>query len=130
MKLKPKERIKKGRRLYGGIYRLPSGREIYLAYRKQGEIFRSGKANISEAIREGVACWAIDHDTLLQMRAKGIKIVGVFNEEDGDVWLTTLDAFMDPTAATFKNYEARGGALQRYLPLSYFRRRSGVSIAR
>ena len=117
--------VKKGRRLYGGIFTLSDGRRVYLAYRKIGEIFRSGEKTISDAIRARTACWAIDEETLIQMRAQGIRFVGVLCRDNGDVWLTTIDCFFDRKRASIFNYERRGGALQRYLPLQHFRRRPG-----
>lgn len=112
--------VKKGRRLYGGIFTFDDGRQIYLAYRKQAEIFRHGAASISEAIRDGKAAWAYDVDTVIQMRSKGIKILGVAVWETGDVWLTRIEWLLDTTRAKILNYQNRGGALQRYLPLRHF----------
>lgn len=121
--------VKRGRRTYGAIYTLPDGRQAYLAYRKTKEIFRSGEKTISDAIRKGIACWAIDEETLLIMRAKGIKYIGVLCRDTGDKYLTALSLFFDPKAIRIYNYESRGGALQRYLPLQRFRRRTGsVSV--
>lgn len=121
--------IKQGRRTYGGIYTLPSGVRVYLAHRKVSEIFRSGKSSISEAIRESVACWAFDETTCLNMRAMGIKHIGVLVRETGDRFLTKIENLFDPTTVKIMNYTSRGGALQRYLPLKYFTRRPG-KIAR
>lgn len=117
--------VKKGRRLYGGIYTLPSGKRCYLAYRKTGEIFRSGEKSISDAIRKGIAAWAIDEETLLLVRAQGIRFVGVLCRDTGDRYLTTIEAFFDKRRMTILNYAARGGALQRYLALQHFKHRVG-----
>lgn len=103
---------------------MSSGTKVYLAYRQVREIFRSGEKSISDAIRKGVAAWAIDDDTLRQMRAQGIKYVGVLVRENGAIWLTSTEAYFSP-AAKILNFTTRGGALQRYLPLKYFRRRGG-----
>jgi hypothetical protein len=123
----PKRPVKKGRRLYGAVYTLPSGERIYLAYRRLGEIFRAGKKSISEAVREGVAAWAIDEETLRERRLEGIKVVGVLCKESDDMWLAPIEKFFDPTYAKIMNYESRGGALQRYLPLKEFRRKTATS---
>ena len=112
--MKLKERVKKGRRVYGAIYSWSQG-EFYLAWRQPHEIFRSGEKTISDAVRKGVACWALDDDTLLKMRSRGIKFVGVLIKESGEGWITTVDIFR---ASKVLNYEARGGSLQRYLPIS------------
>ncbi len=114
--------VKKGRRLYGGIHtNVSSGRRCYLAHRRLAEIFRGGEKNISDAIRLGKASWALDHETLLEMRAKGIGIVGVFVRDNGDIYLTHISNYFDRTKASILNCESRGGAVQSYLPLQYFK---------
>ncbi|WLR90880.1 hypothetical protein [Shinella zoogloeoides] len=123
----PKRLVKKGRRLYGAVYTLPNGSQVYLAYRKLGEIFRAGKKSISEAVREGVAAWAIDEETLRERRLEGIKVVGVLCKESDDLWLAPLDKFFDTKFSKVMNYESRGGALQRYLPLKEFKRKTSVA---
>lgn len=117
--------VKRGRRHYGAIYDLPSGHRVYLAHRRLGEIFRAGEKSIRAAIAARTAAWALDEETLIQMRAQGIKFVGVLVRETGDKFLTELSWFFDKTRAKVMNYERRGGALQRYLPLQYFRRLPG-----
>ncbi|WP_155801879.1 hypothetical protein [Magnetospirillum molischianum] len=104
------------------------GRKCYIAYRKQEEIFRHGCSSISEAIRDGKAAWAFDIDTILEMRAKGIKAMGVIVRETGDIWMTKIEWLTDSTKAKVLNYSARGGALQRYLPLRFFWRKRGKLI--
>lgn len=121
------EPLKKGKRTYGAIYTLPSGVRVYMAWRRTKEIFRYGEASISAAIRAGKAAWALDDETLITLRAQGIKFVGVLDRDTGDKYLTYLDRFFDKSAANILNYEARGGALQRYLPLGQFRRRAGLA---
>jgi hypothetical protein len=119
--------IKKGRRLYGGIHTVTAtGNTFYLAYRRIKEIYRSGEKSISDAVRLGTACWAIDEATLLEMRAKGIKYIGVFVRDNGDTYLTSIDNYFDKTKAKILNYEKRGGSLQRFLPLIYFRVKHGA----
>ncbi len=114
--------VKKGRRLCGGVHtNVASGRRCYLVYGRLAEIFRGGEKNISDAIRAGKASWALDHETLLEMRAKGIGIVGVFVRDNGDIYLTRIENYFDRTKAPILNYESRGGAVQSYLPLQYFK---------
>lgn len=124
----PKRLVKRGRRLYGAVYTLPSGTQIYVAYRKISEIFRGGKKTISEAVREGCASWAIDEDTLRARRIEGVNIVGVLCKDDDSLWLAPLEKFFDPTNVRIMNYESRGGALQRYLPLKEFKRKKSLSL--
>jgi hypothetical protein len=103
---------------------LPDGKRIYLAYRRLDQIYRFGESSISDAIRSRKAAWAIDDETLLQMRAQGVRYVGVLCRDNRDIWLTTIDQFFGK--ATVLNYAGRGGALQRYLPLTHFKRRAGA----
>ena len=117
--------IKKGRRKYGGIYQLPSGRQVYLAYRNLREIFRSGKATISEAVRDGSACWAIDEEHIQQMRLAGVPFVGVLVRDTKDIYVTRLTNFFDRDKIKFHNYAGRGGSHQRLLPLEHFQVRRG-----
>lgn len=109
--------IRNGRRIYGGVHSLPDGKEVYFAYRKISEMFRGGEASLSDAILKDKASWAIDNDTLIRLRTEGVYYVGVAVKETGDLYMTTLGEFL---AAPVKNYSARGGALQRYLPLDRF----------
>ena len=132
--------LKKGRRTYGAFYPLPSGQVIYLAWRSSAEVFRAGKISNSEAIREGVAEWAIDYDHLLKCRSMGIKCVGILEYEwnlgrssakgrkRAKVWLTSLDKYLAPATSNsvaHRNYTSRGGSMQRYLNFSEFRVREG-----
>ena len=112
-----KRLIRKGRRIYGGIFELASGREVYLAFRKNGEMFRGGEKTIADAIQKNKASWAIDNDTLIQLRVEGVYLVGVLTNETNDLYISTMGEFL---AAPILNYENRGGALQRYLPLDRF----------
>lgn len=117
--------VKKGRRTYGGIVKLVDGRQCYLAFRNLSEIYRSGEKTISAAIDAGTACWALDVDTLTQMRALSINLVGVLVRDTGDIYLTRLEHFQDFSKAKVLNFDRRGGSLQRYLPLQWFMMRRG-----
>ena len=126
----PKRVIRKGRRLYGAVYTLPSGVEVYLAYRKHSEYFRSGKKTLSEAVNDNVAAWALDDETLIRLRIEGVRYAGVLVREDDDVYIAPISSFFDKTQAKVMNYESRGGALQRYLPLDRFKRLTGSQAVR
>lgn len=56
--------IKKGRRLLGERYTLPSGKKLYLARRSLKEMIHGGRQSLSQAVQEGVAAWGIEHDTM------------------------------------------------------------------
>ena len=114
---KAKRTVRNGRRVYGGIFDMPNGKEVYLAYRKIGEMFRGGEKSLSDAIMADKASWAIDNDTLIRLRTEGVYFVGVLVKETADIYITTLGEFL---AAPVMNYSSRGGALQRYLPLEKF----------
>jgi hypothetical protein len=109
-----------GRRLYGGIYELSDARKVYIAFRSRKEIFRGGLKSLSEAVDEGVACWAVDYDTLLRMRREQILLIGIYVKDEGDIYVTHYDSFFDQTKCTVRNYSTRGGTLQKYLPIQHF----------
>jgi len=121
-----KEKHKKGKRFYGWFLKNSvTGVVVYIARRRHKEIFRTGEATISDAMRKGIACWAIDVETLSLCRIKGVKYVGVKVIDQGSLYLTTLDRF---TRASVKNYASRGGSLQRYLELDEFKAVKTISI--
>ncbi len=122
------ELVKKGKRLYGAIVSLDSGEKIYMAYRKHCEIYRAGEVRLGEAIKKGVAAWAMDDETLRIMRAHGIKVVGVFVRDTGVRYVTDISNYYDKEKIRILNYSARGGALQRYLPLQYFVQRKPTRV--
>ncbi|PZR92058.1 MAG: hypothetical protein DI537_14630 [Stutzerimonas stutzeri] len=99
---------------------MSDGKLAYLARRHYGEVFRNGAKCNSDAFAAGTADWALDEETLLKLRVKAVTYAGVHVEETGDIYLTDLANFFDRAKAPFKNYEGRGGALQRYLPTRYF----------
>lgn len=119
------EHLRKGRRLYGGFYTLSGGRQVYVAYRKHDDIYRGRKRSISDAISDGTAAWAIDVDTLAEVRARGIQAVAVRVKETGDLYITALSNFYDADKVLVLNYSSRGGALQRFLPLQHWRKQLG-----
>lgn len=81
---------------------------------------------LSEAITAGVASWALDYDTLIELRTEGVPYAGVIVKDDDDVYLAPLDFFFDRTKIDTRNYAQRGGALQNYLPLQHFQRLTGT----
>ena len=109
-------------RARGAIYAVPSGGRCFLAHSKLAYIFCAGEKTISDAVRKGTACWSIDDETLITMRAKGIKFVGVFCKDNSDIWLTHTAAFFDRGQLLL---DARCKPDRRYMPLGRFRRRAG-----
>lgn len=120
------EHVRKGNRLYGAYVTMSDGRKAYLAYRKQGDIFTSGRGSLSRAMRDGVAAWAIDVETLREMQSRGVDVVGVRVQSNGDLYLTSVESYYDPDKSGVINYSSKNGSLQRTLPLQYFRKRNGV----
>ncbi len=117
------EIVKKGRRTYGSIRTYDDGRRVYLAWRKQFEIYRAGRASLSDAMREGKAGWAIDEETLLLVRSRCIPFLGVLVIDTGDKYLTTLEKFYARGADKrwfMQDHTSRGGSLQRVMPLGEF----------
>lgn len=122
MARKPKVKttvIRRGRRIYGHIYHF-ANRDVYLANRKLDQIFRFGEKSNSDAIRAEVAAWALDEETLTDLRIRKIVWVGVKVRNNNDVYITRIENFYDRKKTKFLNYERRGGAAQRYLPIKYF----------
>jgi hypothetical protein len=105
--------VKKGRRTYGAYYVFDNGVKIYMAWRKFSDIFCSGKKDISEALRNGCALWAIDEDDLITIRAKGCSAAGVLVKDTGDKYIAPIDVWTQH--AKFLNYTKRGGSKQKYL---------------
>jgi hypothetical protein len=93
---------------------------VYLAERKLDQIFRFGERNNSDALRKEIAAWAIDEETLTEMRLKGIRWVGVRVKQNADIYVTCIDNFFNRNLSKFLDYERRGGAQQRYLPIKHF----------
>lgn len=116
---------KKGRRLYGVFVRLYNGKQLYMAVRRHKEIYRHGRKSLSQAMREGVAGWAIDSDTLMEAERRGIDHIGVFVKDTGDKYLTERERFYDPYIAHMIDYTSKGGSIQRVLPLGSFAMRHG-----
>lgn len=115
------EPVRKGKRLYGAIVTLNSGEKVYMAYRKRNEIYRAGELRVSDAIKKGIAAWAMDDETLRIMRAHGIRVVGVFVRDTNERYVTSIDNYFDKSKVKVLNYANRGGSLQRYLPLHNFK---------
>lgn len=116
------EHLKVKRRLYGAYWTLESGKRLYVAYRSRKEIFRSGHSSLLSAIRHGEACWALDVDTIKDIEARGVSFVGVLVKETQELYLTTVEQFKDKSAIL--NYESSGGAIQRYVPLQFFKKKA------
>lgn len=109
-----------GRRVYGGIYHLKNGQAVYLAFRKRKEIFRQGEKSIHEAMQKGLACWAIDFETLYEMKIKGVDYAGVWTRDDHSIYISRMENWFDDTKVKSFDYASRGGSFQKYLNLKYF----------
>lgn len=115
------QEVKVGKRLKGAYYHFDNGRSCYLHYQRQAKIQCAGKPTISEAIREGIAAWAIPVDTLVDLARKEIPIIGVLVRDTGDVYLTFLSDFYDHDKARLRNI-GKSSVLYRFLPLQHWRR--------
>lgn len=109
-----------GRKLHGGIYKTDSGKKLFISYQFRKDIYRNGEKSVSAAHDKGVACWAIDYDTLLEMRREGIETIGVYVRDEETIHLASRESFFDEVKCKIMNYEPKGGVLQKYLPLRYF----------
>ncbi|MBD9511521.1 hypothetical protein IB265_32720 [Ensifer sp. ENS10] len=111
----------KTRSVVGHTSKFANGDLIYIARKWHDEIFCCGRPSISQAIVDGVACWAIDHDHLLELRLRKVKWVSIVERHvGGDQYITTLDNYMNPACFQFLNFESEGGARQHYLSFKYF----------
>jgi hypothetical protein len=112
----------KRRILYGHILTFDDGTKIYMAQRKNREVFRNGKITISGAMSEEVAAWAIDEDLLIKLRVKGVTRIGVNVIDTGDQYLTDIKTFFNPKTSALKDYTGvgKGGSKQRYVKMQHF----------
>jgi hypothetical protein len=120
------EKVLRGRRVVGRLVTAPGGERFYLAHRKSADLHRYQYKTNSDAARAGEGAWAIEEEILLKMRLDGVKYVGVLLRETMDIWLTTLENFMDRSKARPSPYLIRTPHL--CLPLRYFGHRPGVVI--
>jgi hypothetical protein len=104
-------------RLYGAILRMNDGKLMYLVLRKREDVFRSGEFNVNSAEAKGVAYWAMDESTMLDIRAKKIDYLGVWEYESGDKYISTVAAW---DKAKPMSLETRGRMSQVHLPFSEF----------
>lgn len=119
------EEYKPRGRAYGAFYTQFDGigdRRFYLAFRRPKDVFRDGLKTRSEAFRTGRAVWAIDDDTLREVRRRGVRVLGVFNHVHGDCYWTTIPHYFDTRVAPPKDFEAQGGSNQRFMPINLFKR--------
>jgi len=89
-------------------------------------IYVAEKRDVATGVFHETNSLAIDIETLKLARELGVKVVVVHIGTSGDKYATTLDMF-DSEAAVM-NYDKRGGALQRYLPISKFRKQDRESF--
>jgi hypothetical protein len=113
--------VKRGRRTLGAIYKLASGTEVYMAWRKTKDIYRGGEKCLSNAVADGKASWSIDDETVRGRQMEGIRFIGVWNIETDDKFIAPIESFCDRTICKVTSFEGRGGVLHRYLPFEYFR---------
>jgi hypothetical protein len=106
------EMVKRGSRLYGAILEISNGMRVYLALRSRAERFRSGELNVNIAESKGVDGWAIDESTLLDLRYRKIRVVGVLEYDSGEKFLAPIEAWEKAKAIDFSD---RGGSLQKVL---------------
>lgn len=123
------EKHKKGRRHYGyWLKNTSTGVVIYIAKQPHKQILRLGEASTSEAMRKGVACFAIPSETLMLAKIKGAKFIGVKIKDLGMLYLTSIDEFYDPANMRLAAKSVQSGASKRYVPLDRFRVSSGMKL--
>jgi hypothetical protein len=114
--------FKKGRSVIGTGFALSNGDLVYVARRWRGEIWCGGEASISAAAAAGKDGWALDHDHVLELRLKKVKWVIIQERErDGSRYVAPLSVFLDSAYHKMMNYRERGGELQHYVNMRYFK---------
>lgn len=118
---------KKRPKLYGWIFRYDDGTAMYVAKRKHCQIFKGGCSSISDAILEDKAGWAIDELTIFNMRVKGVTVIAVKCEDNGDKYVTPIENYLQRGKFRHIDYTGvgKGGSLQRVVPLSSFQKIAG-----
>lgn len=112
---------KKGKRTYGVFVWQDNGVNVYMALRKHSDIYTDGKAKVSVAMRANAAAWAIDYQTLMSARAKGMKYIVVRLKDTKDVYVTPIERYFDRSLTKTIDHSSRGGSLQKTLPLRAFK---------
>lgn len=109
----------------GLIITTPSGARCFLAIKRIADVFRNGEQSISHAIRSQQAYWSIEEGLLMDMRGRGIQIVGVLVRETSDIYLTHLMNFFGPKVARLSHPWVRGN--ERYMEFQHFRLKQGAA---
>lgn len=101
---------------------LSNGDLVYVARRWRGEIWCSGEKSISAAAAAGKHGWALDHEHVLELRLKKVKWVVVQERErDGARYIAPIQVFLDSAFHKMMNFRERGGELQHYVNMRYFK---------
>jgi hypothetical protein len=121
------ELVKKGKRTYGAFLDL-SAQKVYVAFRTPGDFFLDAKPgqarSIAQGLQDGDASWAIDDETLMKARRRGVTLVAVWVKKLNWLFMTPIDTFYDPKCYYRRNYTSRGGADQRYVPVKHFQQKN------
>ncbi len=127
------EVIKKGRQKRGLVRTYLDGRKVFLTHRKQSDVYCSGRSSISDAMRSGVAGWALHEETLMLVKTRAIPYIGVMVTDTGDVYLAHAALWFDRTPGRrwflqLSTESAWSKELQRVMPLSAFAFRRGSVV--
>lgn len=115
------EKVIRGRgRTYGAVYTRSDLPSFYTAWRIRWDTFCNGTPCPSDAIRQGVAAWALDYELLVNLHSDNVRVVGIWNYQENRSHWTTVEKFLKEGRRA--NYDARGGSDQLYLPWSKFER--------
>lgn len=115
------ENIYKGKRRIAQIWRhTDSGLIFYLAFMGQRDIFKSGHTTISEAIREGVACWWFSDETIIRLRVKKIDVLAIKVRETGDHHFIRFSDALKRPDFRLRGVSDEHYATRRYIPMNRF----------
>lgn len=123
--MKLTETIKLGRRVVGGLYDTDAG-QVFLAYRWIADIQRGNAKDISSAIRDGTAMWAIESDALGELRRRAVPMIGVVSRDTNERFVApSIDWFGEQSRVV--SVRGRSGSF-RALPFPRFAREMGKRL--
>lgn len=118
-----KEDFKIGRKKFGQIVHHTNGKKTFVINRTLGDMHRGKNGYLSHGIQDGVAAWSVETMLLSKMRSRDIDAIAIKIRSTGEVYITTLDAFIEHS--TVMTQRRRNNSMQRSLLLKYFIRKEG-----
>lgn len=103
--------------------------KVYFAFRWHGEIYCGRKKDLSTALSEGLAAWAIDYDDIINALYRGCRYIGVIErEKGGDMFLIEIEKARDPGCWIKLDYTDSVPSTQRAIGYHHFLRKAGHAV--